>query len=71
MFAMMGYFVKLLADEMSSLEIVFFRNIFGVVLIAFTFLKTPPKNSGGRPWLLFFRGFIGFMALLLFIISLS
>lgn len=71
MFAMMGYFVKILADEMSSLEIVFFRNIFGVVLIAFTFVKRPAQSSGGKPWLLFFRGFIGFMALLLFFYNIT
>jgi drug/metabolite transporter (DMT)-like permease len=71
MFAMMGYFVKLLAEEMSSLEIVFFRNIFGVVLIAATFYHLPAKSPGGKPWLLFFRGFVGFMALLLFFYNIT
>ena len=71
MFAFMGLFVKLLADEMSSLEMVFFRNLFGVALIASSFIGKPHKHSGGRPWLLFFRGFIGFLALLLFFYNIT
>lgn len=71
MFALMGYFVKLLAAQMSSLEIVFFRNIFGVVMIAFSLAKVPSKSRGGKPWLLFFRGFIGFSALLLFFYNIT
>lgn len=71
MFALMGYFVKLLAQEMSSLEMVFFRNIFGVALIATTFIRVPSKSAGGKPWLLLFRGFMGFSALLLFFYNIT
>jgi len=71
MFAVMGFFVKLLADELSSLEMVFFRNLFGVVLIASSFIGKPHQSSGGKPWLLFFRGFIGFLALLLFFYNIT
>jgi len=70
-FALMGYFVKVLALSMSSLEIVFFRNIFGVVLIAATFVRVPHKSPGGKPWLLFFRGLMGFCALLLFFYNIT
>jgi len=71
MFALMGYFVKMLAYEMSSLEIVFFRNIFGVVIIGYALFKKPAKSKGGKPWLLFFRGFMGFSALLLFFYNIT
>lgn len=70
-FAFMGYFVKVLAVSISSLELVFFRNVFGVVLIAFALVKVPHKSVGGKPWLLFFRGFMGFVALLLFFYNIT
>jgi drug/metabolite transporter (DMT)-like permease len=54
LFAIMGAFAKLASESMSSLEVVFFRNIFGVVLVGITILKTPLKQTGGRPLLLFF-----------------
>jgi drug/metabolite transporter (DMT)-like permease len=71
LFALMGFFVKLLAESMSSLEIVFFRNIFGVFLIGVSLYKVGPKTSGGKPFLLFMRGFIGFSALLLFFYNIT
>lgn len=66
-FAIMGSMVKELEDEMNSVEIVFFRNIFSVIVILFSIYKYPLKQKGGRFMLLLFRGFIGFMALLMFI----
>lgn len=71
MFALMGYFVKLLSAHMSSLEIVFFRNVFGVGLILFSLWRVRPEFVGGKPFLLFFRGFIGFSALLLFFYNIA
>jgi len=70
-FAIMGAFAKLSSEHMSSLEIVFFRNIFGVALIGFAVLKKPMKHVGGKPWLLFFRGFMGFTALLAFFYNIA
>ncbi|MDR0407986.1 MAG: DMT family transporter [Campylobacteraceae bacterium] len=63
-FALMGVFVKLLSNSLGILEITFFRNIFGVVLIGATLFNLPLKNKGGKTGLLFFRGIIGFLALL-------
>ena len=63
----MGSMVKELENEMNSVEIVFFRNIFSVVIILLSIYKFPLKQKGGRVMLLLFRGFIGFMALLMFI----
>lgn len=71
LFAFMGAFAKELSASMNSVEIVFFRNVFGVVLIAFSIYKTPLKQAGGRPFLLIFRGVAGFLALLMFFYNIS
>ncbi len=65
-FAIMGAFAKLSSEYMSSLEVVFFRNIAGVILIGIAIIKKPLLNKGGKPLLLFFRGFMGFIAVLAF-----
>ncbi|MBU1642160.1 DMT family transporter [bacterium] len=70
-FAVMGAFAKLTSDSMSSLEVVFFRNIFGVALVGFAVLRKPMTHVGGRPFLLFFRGFMGFVALLAFFYNIA
>ena len=63
-FAAMGGFVKTLSQALPSLEVTFFRNIFGVAIIGFSLWKRPMTTKGGKPLLLFFRGLIGFIALL-------
>ncbi|OIP54354.1 MAG: EamA family transporter [Helicobacteraceae bacterium CG2_30_36_10] len=70
-FAIMGAFAKLASESMSSLEVVFFRNVFGVVLVGFAVLRRPMRHVGGKPWLLFFRGFMGFTALLAFFYNIA
>ena len=70
-FAIMGAFAKLASLSMSSLEVVFFRNVAGVVLIGYAVYKTPLKQVGGKPLLLFFRGFMGFVALLAFFYNIA
>jgi len=70
-FAIMGAFAKLAAQHMSSLEVVFFRNIAGVILIGIAILKKPMTHQGGKPFLLFFRGFMGFVALLAFFYNIA
>jgi len=71
MFAIMGAFAKELSNSMSSLEVVFFRNVFGVALIGFMVFKKPIKQVGGKPFLLFFRGLMGFLALLAFFYNIA
>jgi len=71
MFALMGVFAKLLSRDMPSLEVVFFRNVFGVFLVAATLLKRPMTHPGGKPFLLFFRGLMGFLALLAFFYNIA
>jgi len=63
-FAVMGGFAKVLTQQLPALEVTFFRNIFGVVIIAVAIWKVPLKQAGGKPLLLFFRGAMGFLALL-------
>jgi drug/metabolite transporter (DMT)-like permease len=70
-FAIMGAFVKLASEHMSSLEVVFFRNLFGVILIGYTIYKAPMTHKGGKPFLLFFRGFMGFSALLAYFYNIA
>jgi len=70
-FAIMGAFAKLSSECMSSLEVVFFRNIAGVILIGVAVIKKPMVHKGGKHWLLFFRGFMGFSALLAFFYNIA
>ena len=70
-FAFMGAFAKLAAQELSSIEVVFFRNLFGIIIIAMMVFKKPFTHKGGRPFLLLFRGLIGFFALLAFFYNLA
>ncbi len=71
LFALMGAFAKELSNSMSSLEIVFFRNVFGVFLILISIYRKPIKQVGGKPWLLIFRGLAGFTALLMFFYNIA
>jgi len=70
-FAIMGAFAKLASQHMPSLEVVFFRNIAGVILVGIAVLKTPMAQKGGKAFLLFFRGFMGFTALLAFFYNIA
>lgn len=70
-FALMGAFAKELSHMMPSLEVVLFRNIIGVVLIGLTFLKVGVNQVGGKPFLLFFRGLMGFLALIAFFYNIA
>lgn len=71
LFALMGAFAKELSNSMSSLEVVFFRNVFGVFLILISIYRKPVKQVGGKPWLLIFRGLAGFTALLMFFYNIA
>ena len=70
-FAVMGGFAKELSKDMSAIEVVFFRNIFGVLFISLTLLKYPITQKGGKILLLLFRGFMGFAALLAFFYNIA
>ncbi len=71
LFALTLAFAKLLSDSMGSVEVTFWRNAVGLVVLALTLLHTPIKNTGGRPFTLIFRGVIGTVALLVFFYTVS
>ncbi len=70
-FAMMGGFAKTISEILPSVEVAFFRNVFGVILVSIAIYKSPLKQIGGRPWLLFFRGFMGFVSLLAYFYAMA
>ena len=63
-FALMGGFAKVVSQALPPVEVTFFRNIFGVLLVGIAIYKVPLKQVGGKPFLLLFRGAMGFAALL-------
>ena len=71
LFALMGVVAKELSNTLSSIEVVFFRNVFGVFFILFSIYKSPLKQLGGKFWLLIFRGVAGFSALLFFFYNIA
>jgi len=70
-FAIMGAFAKLASENMSSLEVVFFRNLFGVFIIGYAVYKKPMIHAGGKLLLLLFRGTMGFLALLAYFYNIA
>ena len=69
--ALNGAMAKILSEDMSALEIVFFRNMIGVALILYALKHTPPKLNGAKIYLLFTRGLFGFMAMILFFYTIT
>ena len=71
LFSFTGGFAKLLSEHMSSIEVVFFRNLSGVIIILYAIYRSPLDQKGGKPFLLFMRGFIGFSALLMYFYNIG
>jgi drug/metabolite transporter (DMT)-like permease len=69
--ALNGAMAKILSEDMSALEIVFFRNMIGVGLILYALRHTPPTLTGGKFHLLFTRGLFGFIAMILFFYTIT
>ena len=69
--ALNGAVSKILTDDMSAMELVFFRNAIGVVLILYALKHTPPKLTGGKWYLLITRGLFGFAAMILFFYTIA
>jgi len=69
--ALNGSLTKILSADMSAMEIVFFRNIIGVLLILYALKHTPAKLSGGKWYLLITRGILGFLAMILFFYTIT
>lgn len=69
--ALNGAVAKILSEDMSALEIVFFRNFIGVMIILYTLKHTAPSLTGGKFHLLFMRGVFGFLAMILFFYTIT
>jgi len=69
--ALNGAVSKILADDMSAMEIVFFRNLIGVALVLYALKHTPPTLTGGKWYLLITRGLFGFSAMILFFYTIT
>jgi len=69
--ALNGAVSKILAEDMSAMEIVFFRNLIGVALILYALKHTPPMLRGGKWYLLITRGIFGFSAMILFFYTIT
>ncbi|MDQ7045710.1 MAG: DMT family transporter [Sulfurimonas sp.] len=69
--ALNGAITKILSEDLSALEIVFFRNLIGVLIILYALKHTPPKLAGGKFHLLIMRGIYGFTAMILFFYTIS
>jgi len=69
--ALNGALTKILSEDISALEIVFFRNLIGVFIILYALKHTAPKLTGGKIYMLFTRGLFGFMAMILFFYTIS
>jgi drug/metabolite transporter (DMT)-like permease len=69
--ALNGAITKVLSDDIPPLEIVLFRNLLGVLIILWALKIKPPTLLGGKFHLLFLRGFLGFLAMILFFYTIS
>ena len=69
--ALNGAITKILTEDVTALELVFFRNIIGVLIILYALKHTPPKRSGGKFHLLIARGIFGFTAMILFYYTIT
>jgi len=64
-FALMSAISKWLSRDFHIVQLVFFRNIIGVLFIGSSLIQRPMKQKGGRPGLLIFRGVVGTLSLYL------
>jgi len=69
--AMNGAVAKVLSQDFSALEIVFYRNLLGVAIILYTLKHTAPSLKGGKFHLLFLRGVFGASAMVLFFYTIT
>jgi len=67
----MASLAKVLSANLPTIEIIFFRNFVGIILICLTFFKSPLKQSGGMPLLLIFRAIVGLIAMLSFFYNIA
>ncbi|MDQ1087894.1 DMT family transporter [Siphonobacter sp. SORGH_AS_1065] len=59
LFAGMTLIAKQLSSRFEAVELVFFRNLVGVISILISLRQKPMQQPGGKPLLLIFRGVVG------------
>ncbi len=69
--AVNGALAKILSEDLSALEIVFFRNLIGVVFIVLMLKHTPGKFSYNHVGSLILRGVLGFSAMIMFFYTIT
>ncbi len=69
--ALNGAIAKILTQDLTALELVFFRNLIGVAIILYALRHTPPVLKGGKFHLLITRGVFGFTAMILFFYTIT
>ncbi len=69
--ALNGAVAKILSEDFSALEIVFYRNLLGVAMVLYTLQHTKARLKGGKFHLLFLRGVFGASAMVLFFYTIT
>lgn len=69
--ALNGAVAKMLSVSMDPIEIVFYRNLLGVMIILYSLKKIPVSIDTSKLHLLFLRGIFGSLAMLLFFYTIA
>ena len=69
--ALNGAVAKILSESMDPIEIVFYRNLLGVLIILYTLKKIPVSINISKLHLLFLRGLFGTIAMLFFFYTIA
>ncbi len=69
--AVNGALAKILSEDLSALEIVFFRNLIGVIFILLMLKHTPGTFSKNHLGSLILRGVLGFSAMIMFFYTIT
>jgi len=69
--ALNGAVAKILSETMDPLEIVFYRNLLGVLIILYSLKKFPRVIDSSKLHLLFLRGLFGALAMVLFFYTIA
>lgn len=69
--ALSGAIAKVLSQSMDPIEIVFYRNFLGLIIILYSFKKVPTTINTSKLHLLFLRGLFGTIAMLLFFYTIA
>lgn len=62
-FSVMGGFAKVLKTSFNAPQLVFYRNLTGLLFLSYSFFRYPIKQTGDKLWLLITRGLMGTVAL--------